>query len=529
MNLEHTQRVTGTYSRPSWLAVRLSRISVDTVANFAALIATLSIAVVVRVMFINDIGYNSDEAVYAGQGASIAEVPVLKDIFPVFRAHPLLFQFVLAVVFRVAAFDWLGRLVAVGVGVATVFLIYLLGNRLYGRPAGLLAALIMAIMPYHVVVTRQVLLDGPMVFATTLTLYLMVRFMQTENPAWLVSVGAGMGLSFLAKETSVILLGAIYAFLALSPQIRIRIRDIVLSLVIMVATIAPFPLSVTLAGGGGGSKTQQYLVWQLFRRPNHTWDFYPTMVPPAVGILVIIAAVAGLWFLRKQNGLGEKLLVLWILVPIAFFQLWPTKGFQYLLPTAPAIALLATRTLIYLPTAPLRVFKLRISQYVLQFVMLVAIALTLFIPTWERIQPSDSTSFMAGSGGVPGGRETGLWIRENVPQGATFMTVGPSMANIIKFYGHRQAYGLSVSPNPLHRNPSYEPINNPDFQIRTGNLQYVVWDSFSAERSTFFSEKLLGYVERYNGRAVYTHTVNVKTPTGEIVARPVIIVFEVHP
>ena len=58
------------------------------------------------------------------------------------------------------------------------------------------------------------------------------------------------------------------------------------------------------------------------------------------------------------------------------------------------------------------------------------------------------------------------------------MTVGPSMANILQFYGHRKGYGLSISPTPLHRNPSYEPIMNPDLQIRSGNLQYFVLDSF---------------------------------------------------
>ena len=41
-------------------------------------------------------GYNTDEAVYAGQAAAIAGVPYLKDMFPVFRAHPLLFQFILS-------------------------------------------------------------------------------------------------------------------------------------------------------------------------------------------------------------------------------------------------------------------------------------------------------------------------------------------------------------------------------------------------------------------------------------------------
>ena len=31
-------------------------------------------------------------------------------------------------------------------------------------------------MPYHVVVTRQVLLDGPMVFFATVALWLLVRY-----------------------------------------------------------------------------------------------------------------------------------------------------------------------------------------------------------------------------------------------------------------------------------------------------------------------------------------------------------------
>ena len=65
----------------------------------------------------------------------------------------------------------------------------------------------MAVMPYHVVVSRQVLLDGPLVLCTTLTLYLLARYALTGNPIWLHAAGIGMGLTFLAKETGIILLG----------------------------------------------------------------------------------------------------------------------------------------------------------------------------------------------------------------------------------------------------------------------------------------------------------------------------------
>ena len=37
-------------------------------------------------------GFNSDEAVYAGQAASLAGNPHYTGTFPVFRAHPMLVQ-----------------------------------------------------------------------------------------------------------------------------------------------------------------------------------------------------------------------------------------------------------------------------------------------------------------------------------------------------------------------------------------------------------------------------------------------------
>ena len=65
---------------------------------------------------------------------------LLKDIFPVFRAHPLLFQFILSLAFHSGVDALLGRLISAAFGIATVLLVYKLGERLYGTMAGLLAA-----------------------------------------------------------------------------------------------------------------------------------------------------------------------------------------------------------------------------------------------------------------------------------------------------------------------------------------------------------------------------------------------------
>src|SRR5215217_2913573 len=157
----------------------------ETTARIISVTLVMSLAAGIRLWGLNQIGFNTDEAVYSGQAAAIAQVPVLKGIFPIFRAHPLLFQFVLALLFNFGVSDLAARVLAVVIGVITVYIVYRLGSLMYGENTGILAALILALMPYHVIVSRQVLLDGPLVMCTTLTLYMLARYALTGNPIWL--------------------------------------------------------------------------------------------------------------------------------------------------------------------------------------------------------------------------------------------------------------------------------------------------------------------------------------------------------
>jgi len=488
---------------------------------------------ILRLWQINAMGFNTDEAVYAGQAAAIAGVPVLKDIFPIFRAHPLLIQFMLALIYKIQFSDVAGRFLAVAFGLGTVYLTYLAGKTLYGRLPGAMASLFIALMPYDVTVSRQFLLDGPMVFFGTLTLYLLARFAKTQKVEWFYASAAALGLTFLAKETGIIMLASVFVFLALSTALRLRFRDLVLSLVLLVLVISPMPITLLLAKRG--STGQNYLTYQLFRRPNHPALFYWQTVPPALGIMLLVVAVVGLVFLWRERSWRETLLLSWIMVPVIFFQIWPVKGFQYLLPIAPAVALLAGRLLGKLvdrrrdaQTSRGGINLLAVPS-LLSWAVVGVMAFSLGFASWQRIQPEASSLFLAGTGGIPGGREAGLWIKQNVPLGAKFMAIGPSMANIIEFYGERAANGLSVNPNPLHRNPAYDPILNPDLQLRSSDIQYIVWDSYSSGRSRFFADKLLAYVKKYNGRVVHTESISVKDSQGNLVSQPVIIIFEVHP
>lgn len=483
-----------------------------------ALPATLVVAAVLRLVNINVTGFNSDEAVYAGQAASLGGNPVYIDYFPVFRAHPMLVQSALSLVFGSGHHDVAGRVFVAMLGVLTIVVVYGIGRELYGRKVGLLAAAVMAVMPYHVVVTRQLLLDGPMVLFTTIGLYCLVRAAKTDRLAWFLGAGLSIGLAMLAKESAIVMTASVYAFLALTPAVRRPIQGTLIGMVTIVGVFAIHPLSVHLAGGHSAAKS--YLVWQLVRSPNHPLWFYFDQVPPVLGPLVLVGcALAVLVVVREhRRAWREVLLIGWMAVPLAAFTLWPVKGFQYLLPGAPALAVLGAQgVLVGVPWLLRRREKLipRLLPLVVA-----ALLLSLVIPTGMRVLYPERIRGLAGTGGTPGGRETGHWIDENTPAGSVFLTLGPSMANLVEYYGHRKAYGISVSPNPLRRNPSYEPIPNPDLALRQGEMQYIVWDVFSARRSQHFSEVTLALARRYHGRVVHTETVD---------GSPIIVVYEVRP
>jgi hypothetical protein len=171
---------------------------------------------------------------------------------------------------------------------------------------------------------------------------------------------------------------------------------------------------------------------------------------------------------------------------------------------------------------------MRLGVPVVNAAMAVALCLSLLLPSWNIGGDQTGTSRLAGAGGIPGVREMGDWIQENVPEDAIFVAIGPSMANLIQFYGHRRAYGLSVSANPLNRNPSYYPLINPDAHLRYGDVQYLVFDAFTASRSKFFTQRLMSYVERYEAREVFTYSVS--GADGEDSSDPIklIVIYEVR-
>lgn len=519
------------------------------------------VGAIMRLLDVNHHGFNADEAVYAGQTAALAGRQDFAELFGVFRAHPLLVQFVTSVLFRLTGVnDVAPRFLAVGAGLALVAVTGLLAAAVRGKVAGIVAMTLVAVSAYPITVSRQFLLDGPEALFVALSLLFLVLYLRKPARLTFYSAAVAAGLAFLCKETAILMIPAIMVFFVTVPGIRVRFRDGVAFVAVYLVTISPFPLSVLL--GGGTKVAQQFLVWQVFRRPNHDASFYLTSIQ-SVGMPLLVLAGLGAAVAIWRRRPVDVLMVLMIVVIGGFYELWPVKGFQYLLPLIAPVGVLAAEGTLAVGKVVSRVLagrgeprlRWRETDATFALAVLVTFMVASVIPALSAHQPvtitaaaasgasasaavadasdetdlskSASSAFLAGSGGLEGGRPAGQWIGAHTLPGSRFLTIGPSFANVIAFYGLRHARGLSVSANPLRRNPTYDPTDNPDLLIRTGAVQYIVFDAFSANRTPVFAKKLLSLVKKYNGIKVYSAYAETAS-AGGAGRKPVVVVYQVH-
>ncbi len=134
-------------------------------------------------------------------------------------------------------------------GTAAVPLLFATVKRMWSAPAGIAAALALALLPVEVITSRSDTMDGVMMALTVLALWLLVRACETGGLGWLLAGAAVLGVAFDVKllESVVALPGlALFALLGLPGPLRRRLLALAGASLVYVAVALAW-LTATLA------------------------------------------------------------------------------------------------------------------------------------------------------------------------------------------------------------------------------------------------------------------------------------------
>src|SRR5512132_2440575 len=134
-------------------------------------------------------------------------------------------------------------------GVAAVALTYDLTRRVFGRPAGFVAGLVLALTPISVAISRHNNPDALLVLCCVAALWFLARALEDGRTRWLLLSGVCVGLGFEAKMAAALLVvpALAAAWLWVAPRGFARaVRSLLAGGVAMVAVGGAWPLLVAL-------------------------------------------------------------------------------------------------------------------------------------------------------------------------------------------------------------------------------------------------------------------------------------------
>jgi hypothetical protein len=502
----------------------------------ACLLAIVAIAIVLRAYDLDRFGVRGDEAIYSGQAGTLAGDPERMQFFAVFRAHPLVYQSVLAVLFIFGMAEESARWVVAVSGVAAVVVVWLLARRLSGPAGGLLAAGILAMAPFAVINSRMALLDMPAGLMLAIAVLAYVVYLDTRRWAPLVLAAVALALACLTKEVVGVAVAALLVTQLYRP-LRIGLRPLAVAGAAFVAVSAAYPVS--LAVGHGIRSAIAYFRWQLAGRGVAPADTYVRFIDQYLGWLAAIVFVVGLLVILYRRE-PRALFVAWICVVVLLtLQVWKLKEFQLpaiafplaatvmaigVLGFADAIAGLARRA------ARGRVPRVgRIARGATVAVLAVALLLPMASSTWAYLGSVPDISLSPGRGGYPGQREAALWYRENVPEGAVCLVPTANLGALIQFYSGRSCFGINVSKFERRRNPADVYVDDPAAWIEDSRVHYIITDVVSARSAAPLVQRLEQLVATHGGRLIHEERGVVRYEDSAPFESWLVRIYEVRP
>ncbi len=410
----------------------------------------------------------------AGQGNFLSQVAFVVDPGPYFL---------------------LGRLLSVAMGTASVYLVYRLGRVAFGRPAGLLAALFLAVVPLHVAYSHMAVTDVTAVALSLLAFALLQRAVGGGGRRWLVwgAVTAGLATSTKYNLGMLVLPATVAAVYVCREEAARRVAAgaraafvwirLVASRVyapMLIAFVVASPFVVLDAPRFVSDFVRQNRImergWLGFESTgNGLWYNLSTNLGGALGVVLLGLGVAGLGWALWRRTRFDVLVVPYVLGYYIYIGTWTALADRYLLPIIPLLIVLAMRFIVEVvglrPRARRAVVPLAVAVLVAAFLVPLAASIE-----FDRELSGPDMRVVAKQ-----------WIETHLPQGTSIAveTHGPPLVGAEAAADYRTA-GVDAVAYQVTRLELPAPAT-PDGSrelaaLRTQGVEYVVVSGAVFER-----------------------------------------------
>jgi hypothetical protein len=323
----------------------------------------------------------------------------------------------------------LGRITNALLGVATCWVVYAAGRRLYDWRTGLLAALLGATAYFHVVFSGVINVDIGMGLALWASILAYIAYEQKGDRRLLVLAGALGAVSIAFKLPGIVIIPLLFVAIATAPRGGPRLKRVVtecatvfLSLIVALTVIAPEWViridniwedfsHVLHAGHAGAQESDEQLADEITSittgkgTGSLAAGYVRHLLAPYNLVLTLAAAaglVLGVWRRNRWDLIFGGFVVVFVVVMGTSDRSQPER---YLIPIVPALWLLASRALIALWQ------RHRVVGYAGLVATLVVPAYAIARQAVEKTYPD--TRIVAKE-----------WIEKNVPNGSRILIDG---------------------------------------------------------------------------------------------------------
>ncbi len=491
-----------------------------------------------RLWSLNQIGRTWDEELYISQGHKLIQLLKKGDFnnsyFYTTYDHPPLVKYLYGLTAQldlekveinkpIFNYDFtFSRLLSAFLFSVGVVLTVIIGWRIYSFRIGIIAGIILAMLPFTLGLSQLVTAESFKILIYPLSIYTFILLLQKFSIKNIILCGISVGIALQIKQSNILILpifGIIFLFQYKqlkekdrSQFLKSRLKAILtICLISIITFLLIWPQLLWHLGETYAIHKSLWNVqfspkiWQITLAPPEIFMgklmispvfYYPVYFLISIPIGILILFFIGLMHIIKKISLYHFILLAWFLVPfIMSFYSWRQHGLRYIIEVYPAICLIAAIGFDRLVT---KYFK----QEKKRFVYFIPVVIYLFVVLWQ-IKPYYLDYFNEIVGGTntvykyrlfqqgwwgQGLREAGLYLRDNAPKGSSI--------------------GLAISPDHVFprfdkfRYSDWSPNKKYDYVIV--NYYHIIRDGFD-DGSIRKSYNLIYNVKADDATLVYVY------------------------